>query len=186
MPSSARIGTPRLRLRSWRLSDPERFHRACNTPAVMKWLGGVQSPPQVLDDVSYFMASDANDGFTFWVVERRSDGAFLGFCGLVRIPDSDCPFRGMLEIGWRLRESVWRRGYGFEAASAVLRYAFSSLDAREVVSRTAVGNVASKALMRKLGLGRRRALDYRPKNSRRALITFAITAEEWRGHTRRT
>lgn len=180
MSGGVRLQTRRLRLRSWRLSDPERFAAACNTKTVMRWLGGLQSASELLADVSYFMASEASDGFTFWVVERRSDYQFLGFCGLVKIPDFDCPFKGSVEIGWRLRQSAWRRGYGFEAASAVLRYAFSELGAREIVSRTAKANTASKALMRKLGMTRRRAMDYRPRRARRKLVTFAITAGQWR------
>jgi RimJ/RimL family protein N-acetyltransferase len=129
--------------------------------------------------MSYFMSSEATDGFTFWVVERRSDKAFLGFCGLVRIPDDDCPFRGSLEIGWRLRKGVWRRGYGFEASSAALAFAFRRTGARAVVSRTAGGNDASKALMRKLGLQRCPSLDYRPKRAKRKLSVFRITTADW-------
>jgi RimJ/RimL family protein N-acetyltransferase len=167
-------------LRSWRLSDVQPYHHACNRKSVMRWLGGVQSPSELLGDVAYFMASETNDGVTFWVVERRSDGAFLGFCGLVRIPDADCPFKGKLEIGWRLRESVWRRGYGFETATAVLDHAFSKLGATEVVSRTANGNKASKALMRKLGMRRNPGMDYQPRRARRKLIAFVISAAQWR------
>ena len=36
------IETERLRLRNWREGDDERLHIHCNTPAVMRWLGGVQ------------------------------------------------------------------------------------------------------------------------------------------------
>ena len=180
MPGNVRIRTRRLRLRSWRLSDPERFHRACNTKPVMRWLGGIQAPSELLEDVSYFMASEAKDGFTFWAVERRRDNAFLGFCGLLRIPDFDCPLRGKVEIGWRLRQSAWRQGYGFEAATAVLEHAFHRLHVREVVSRTASGNVASKALMRKLGLRRLADMEYRPAGARRKLIAYAISAQQWR------
>lgn len=146
----------------------------------MRWLGGVQSHSELLADVAYFMAEEAREGFTFWVVERRRDKALLGFCGLIRIPDRDCPCRDKLEIGWRLRERIWRKGYGFEAASTILRHAFTKIGAENVVSRTAASNVASKALMRKLGLRRRRSMDYRPKGARRKLIVFGISAEEWR------
>ena len=34
--------TARLRLRGWEPGDREEFRRHLNTPAVMRWLGGVQ------------------------------------------------------------------------------------------------------------------------------------------------
>ncbi len=34
--------TARLRLREWGEGDGEAFYAAMNTPAVMRWLGGVQ------------------------------------------------------------------------------------------------------------------------------------------------
>jgi RimJ/RimL family protein N-acetyltransferase len=182
-PNRLRITTPRLRLRSWRWDDAIGFDEACNTAAVMRWLGGTQSRSELCDDVAYFMASEARDGVTFWVVERGVDAAFLGLCGLIIIPDGDCPCAGELEIGWRLRESAWRQGYGFEAASAVLSYAFLRLGAPVVVSRTAPGNVASLRLMAKLGLSRRKELDYIPVGERDELLVCSISSGEW--HARR-
>lgn len=176
MQPQTRIRTHRLKLRSWMMNDIWRYHAACNTPAVMRWLGGVQTSFELKRDVRNFILSERRHGFTFWALERLSDGAFLGFCGLVRIPDWDCPFQGELEIGWRIRESEWRRGYAFEAASAVLRYAFDVLNADLVVSRAAAGNLPSQGLMRKLGLVRRPDLDYRPVGEVENLHVFSTRA----------
>ena len=90
-----RLQTARLRLRAWQPGDTERLAEACNTPQVMRWLGGVQTQRQLEADLEYFIASEAKNGFTFWALERRADDAFLGFCGLIRIPDRDCPVQGL-------------------------------------------------------------------------------------------
>ncbi len=180
MQSRVAIYTRRLRLRSWQKADVPRYHDACNTAAVMRWLGGVQSRFELTRDVRYSIGSERRHRFTFWALERLSDGAFLGFCGLVRIPDLDCPFQRELEIGWRIRESEWRKAYAFEAASAVLRYAFDVRNADLVVSRSASGNLPSQALMRKLGLVRRRGLDYRPAGEFEDLHVFSMSAKGWR------
>ena len=180
MSRGIRIQTRRLRLRSWREADVERFDAVCNTPEVMRWLGGVQTKKQLRQDVDYFTAMEEREGFTFWVVERRRDRTFLGFVGLIRVEEEDCPFAGAVEIGWRLREGVWRRGYGFEAASAVLDYAFIRLRLETVVSRTAKGNAASIGLMRRLGMKKNRAMNYRPRLASRSLAVFSITATQWR------
>jgi RimJ/RimL family protein N-acetyltransferase len=175
-----RITTARLRLRSWRATDLELYNEACNTLAVMRWLGGVQSAAELKRDVKYFMRFEERYGFTFWVIERLADKQLLGFCGLIRITEKDCPFRGSIEIGWRIREDCWREGYGFEAASAVLERGFDGLQLDAIVSRAAAGNKASRALMKKLGLRRRRDMDYRPRGECDKLAVFSIGAEEWR------
>lgn len=179
MTKDIRIETERLHLRSWRDKDVAAYHRACNTPSVMRWLGGVQSAQELRNDVHYFMAEEARHGHTFWIVERKADKAFLGFCGFVRIPDLDSPSRGQLEIGWRIREDVWRNGYAFEAASAALRYAFTALNPKVLVSRAATGNSASVGLMRKLGLKYDPSLDYVPEGEIEALRTYTIIKPEW-------
>lgn len=185
MSRGTRIRTSRLALRSWRNGDVERFHTACNTPEVMRWLGGVQTRKQLRQDVTYFVTVEKREGFTFWVAERRRDKAFLGFVGLVRIEEDDCPFLGQVEIGWRLRQSVWRRGYGFEAASAVLEFAFAELGLERVVSRTAKRNAASVGLMRKLGMKRQRRMDYKPLIGSRKLAVFSITLNQWLAQRKR-
>ena len=96
--------TQRLRLRGWRNGDREEFVRHLNTPAVMRWLGGIGT------QAHYDAAFDRLDGYqrdyghTFWIVERKSDGALLGFCGLKRVNSAGATCTGDFEIGWRLRE----------------------------------------------------------------------------------
>jgi RimJ/RimL family protein N-acetyltransferase len=177
MNDGVRIRTERLWLRSWRLSDAKVYDQACNTPAVMRWLGGVQTLRELKSDVAYFIKAEAAEGFTFWVVERTDDHAFLGFCGLLRIAEADCPADGELEIGWRIRKDVWRRGYAYEAAQAVLDYAFAQSNVDAVVSRTAVGNAPSRGLMRKLGMLHTPALDYVPDGEEDVLMTCGIQRE---------
>jgi RimJ/RimL family protein N-acetyltransferase len=170
------IETERLRLRSWRRGDAKDFERYCNTPKVMRWLGGVQTRAQLLDDVNYFIRSERRDGVTFWVIERFDDDAFLGFCGLIRIPKGECPVAGELEIGWRLRSDVWRQGYAFEAATAVLICAFEQLGAQRVLSRAAAGNNASQGLMEKLGMKRWPDLDYFDPWAEQVLKAYRVCA----------
>ena len=145
----------------------------------MHWLGGIQARADVAKDVQYFCRAEQRDGFTFWVVERF-DGTFLGFCGLLRIREKDCPFRNSVEIGWRIRSDAWRNGFAFEAAAAALAQGFDRLGIAMVVSRAAAGNVPSRRLMTKLGMRRRRELDYRPQGERDKLVVYSITADAWR------
>lgn len=169
------IETERLLLRCWQPGDAELFNRHCNTKAVMRWLGGVQSRRELLDDVEYFAHCQQRFGHTFWVMERRSDGAFLGFCGFVIVEDGDSSVEGELEIGWRIRADEWRNGYSEEAARACLDWAFSIVKPQRIVSRTAQSNVPSRRLMEKLGMRHCPELDYDPKDGSDRLIVYTLT-----------
>ena len=177
------IETQRLRLRGWREEDIEPFIRHTNTPAVMRWLGGVKSAEehrQIIRD--RIMRWQGELGFTFWVVERKSDGELLGFSG-IKIADGDgSPVAGEYEVGWRLREDAWGHGYAREAASASLDYAFDRLDAGQVVAITFAGNTSSWGLMERLGMRRRAELDHDDPRfpALNPTIVYSIDREAWR------
>jgi RimJ/RimL family protein N-acetyltransferase len=174
--------TDRLILRDWREADWPAFFRVTNTPAVMRWLGGVADEAGRAALRARIEAYRADHGHTFWAVERRKDGALLGFCGLKRSNQAGGP-QGMMEVGWRLREDAWGQGYAREAAAASLDIAFDRFGADEVIALTVQNNTASWGLMLRLGMERRAELDFDnadfdPENPR--IIAHAIARENWR------
>jgi RimJ/RimL family protein N-acetyltransferase len=176
------IETERLRLRNWTLNDVGPFFRHLNTEPVMRWLGGVRTRQQLESVVrDRFIAWQKRYGHTFWVVERKEDGEFLGFCGLKVADDRESPVEGNVEIGWRFREDVWGQGYAKEAAAASLDFAFHTLGAPQVIALTVEGNAPSWGLMERLGMTRRPDLDYAgPEWAEGIVITYLIRREEWR------
>ena len=173
--------TARLVLRDWREADWEAFWQATNTPAVMRWLGGVADAQTRTAVRERLQGYQRDHGHTFWVVERKADAAVLGFCGLKRSNQAGGP-QGMMEIGWRLREDAWGQGYAKEAAAASLGLAFGSFGADEVIALTVERNTASWGLMQRLGMARRADLDFAsadfdPESPR--IIAYAITRESW-------
>ena len=174
--------TDRLHLRTWEKADFLAFAERCNTPAVMRWLGGVQDEP------SYTAAFDRIDsyqrdfGHTFWIVERKADGDLLGFCGLKRVNSEGALNPGDMEVGWRLREEAWGQGIAKEAAIASLDLAFGRFAAPHVVAFTVAGNVVSWGLMERLGMTRRPDLDYhdpRFGSDLNPVITYSISTSDW-------
>ncbi|PLK27193.1 GNAT family N-acetyltransferase [Novosphingobium sp. TH158] len=154
-----RLETERLVLRDWREADWPPFLAGTNTPAVMQWLGGVldEGRQQWLRDRLEGYARDY--GHTFWIVERKEDGAVLGFCGLKRSNQPGGP-QGDFEVGWRLREDAWGKGYAREAAEASLEQAFTRFGAPHVLALTVTRNAPSWGLMVRLGMERRPDLDF--------------------------
>ncbi|TFI59237.1 N-acetyltransferase [Sphingomonas parva] len=174
--------TERLRLRNWTMADVEPFVRHTNTPAVMRWLGGVKTPAELEAIVrDRFIRWQETRGRTFWVVERKADDALLGFCGLKVADDAGSPVEGEHEVGWRLREDAWGQGYAREAATASLDFAFDTLAASRVVALTVDGNRPSWGLMERLGMTRRPELDYDgPAWAEGRVIVYSIGRDEWR------
>ena len=179
------IETERLILRNWTADDVEPFIRHTNTPAVMRWLGGVREEADVREVITgRFPRWQAERGFTFWAVERKEDGDLLGFCGLKRADDEGTKIKDWHEIGWRFREDCWGKGYAKEAAIASLDFAFGPAGAERVVALTVIGNEGSWGLMERLGMTRRPDLDYEgPGWAETPVIAYVIEREEWQART---
>ena len=177
--------TERLRLRTWDPEDERRFYDIMNVPAVMRWLGGLQTPEEWNAAYQRLRDYERDFGFTFWIVERRSDGEILGFCGLKRAnaPGGEA-IAGEVEIGWRLREDAWGQGYAKESAIASLNLAFERFAAPQVVALTAEQNVTSQGLMKRLGMRRREDLDYvdtrfPPDSDYNPHVVFSMATADW-------
>ena len=93
--------------------------------------------------------SDPGMGVSAVVVK---DGALLaGWAGL-SVPTFLPEILPAVEVGWRLGEQFRGRGYATEAGREWIRYGFEVLDLDEVVSIYEPENLASGAVMRRLGL----------------------------------
>ena len=175
--------TERLILRTWRDSDRAEYLATCNTEAVMAHLNGPAPPEDVDAALARIAKSQADHGFSLWAVERKSDHALLGYCGLRICDDLEWAVPGEIEIGWRLREDAWGQSYAREAAEAALDWAWANLDAERIVSFTVPANEPSWRLMERLGMVRRRDLDFaHPKfaadHPLSGHITYAIERPE--------
>jgi RimJ/RimL family protein N-acetyltransferase len=154
-----RLETERLILREWVTEDIEPFAAMSADPRVMRWLGGCLGREQVEAYVARAGLSFATLGMGRFAVERRSDGAFVGACGLMPGRE-DLPIAPYVDIGWRLTPTAWGQGYASEAAAVVLRDGFGRLGLEEIAAITMQANVRSRAVMERLGMVRDPASDF--------------------------
>lgn len=172
---------PRLRLRGWGgEADLAAFDAALNTPDVTRHLGGVQPRAELAAAIDRLRGCERSHGFTFWVVERRADGAFLGFCGLKPVRPELVPetLRDRIEIGWRLRADAWSQGYAREAAAAALELGFTRFGLPRIFAMTVPANRPSWGLMRRLGMTAHPELDFdMPGHGRH--IVYEMERHEW-------
>jgi RimJ/RimL family protein N-acetyltransferase len=143
--------TARLLLRHWRDEDRGPFAAMGADPEVMEHFPAQLSRADSDGFVDRVAADLEAQGWGLWAMEEIASGRFLGFTGLAA-PRFEAHFTPAIEIGWRLRRDAWGHGYATEAARGVLAVAFEDLELEELVSMTAVSNVRSQAVMRRLGM----------------------------------
>jgi RimJ/RimL family protein N-acetyltransferase len=144
------LSTERLNLRTVEQSDAPFYLELVNDPSWIANIGdrGIRTLDGARTAIEEGpMAMQARLGYSLYVVERRSDGTAMGLCGLIKrdiLPDTD--------IGYAISPAYWGHGYAYEAAAAVVQHARGALGLPRLLAITSPGNMASNALLRKLGL----------------------------------
>ncbi len=100
------------------------------------------------------LASYENNGFGLYLVERKSDNAAVGLCGLVKRDGLNCP-----DIGYAFLPRFTGVGFATESAKAVFQYAQNTLKLTRVVGITSPDNTASIAVLKKIGLGHQQQIE---------------------------
>jgi len=159
MPLPRELRTDRLLLRRWRPTDREPFAELNADPRVVEFFPKALTRQESDALADRIESSFQQHGFGQWAVEIPGTRAFAGFVGL-SIPRFEAHFTPCIEIGWRLAADAWNRGYTTEGARAALDFAFTHLNADEIVSFTVPANVRSRRVMEKIGMTRDPADDF--------------------------
>lgn len=144
------LETERLRLRELDEGDADFIVALLNDADFLRHIGDrqVRTPADALRYLAEGpRASYAANGYGLWRVERRTDGAVVGMCGLVRretLPDPD--------IGYAYLPAFRGQGYAVEAGAAVLRHGFGSLGLPRILAIVTDANTGSVRVLEKLGL----------------------------------
>src|ERR1700750_3231611 len=142
------LHTDRLRLRPFEDADADALYALHSSASVLRYW---DSPPWTdRARAERFIATCrqlAEDGSGARpAIERASDGAFLGWCGLTR----GNPAYRSASLGYCLGEAAWGQGYATEAAHAILQWAYDALDLNRVQAEADTRNVASARVLEKL------------------------------------
>ena len=99
------LTTARLRLRLFLAADLPHYAKLNADPEVMAYLGGPMTEAQSDGIARGAQRAFLRSGIGKIAVERQSDGAFIGMCGLSFEPW----YPDEVEIGWRLGRAFWGR-----------------------------------------------------------------------------
>ncbi|WP_233079199.1 GNAT family N-acetyltransferase [Rheinheimera soli] len=140
--------TERLTLRELQLSDAEFALGLYNDPSFLQHIGdkGVRTVEDAEQNLRQgAIASYAQHGYGMWLVENQQ-GQAIGLCGLIKRD-----FLAETDLGYAYLPEFFGLGYAYEAAVAVLAYAAEQTALNTVVAIVSPANLASKALLKKLG-----------------------------------
>ena len=144
------LQTNRLLLEEITFEDAPFVIELLNNPTWLQYIGdrNVHTIPEAHSYIqrSYIHAYKKY-GFGMYKMVLKDTQLPIGMCGLVK--------RNYLkhhDIGFALLPTYQRKGYTYEAASAVMNYANQTLQIHSIYAFTSRDNIASQNLLKKLGL----------------------------------
>lgn len=145
------LETKRLLLRTCNKHDLQVMFDINQNPQVMEYFPSLQDLTTTKNLLAKIMHQFDTYGYSWYACISKEHNIVIGFIGLM-IADFSAHFTPATEIGWRLDSKYWYQGYATEGATAILDYAFNTLNLPEIVSFTAKNNIKSIKVMQKIGL----------------------------------
>lgn len=144
------VETPRLRLRCVRPEDASPMS-GLMTPAVSRWVASWPvpfTPGMAAERIAVARGAAAERRAFPCTIERRSDGALLGWIGVARDAAAD----RRASLGYWMGEGHHGHGYMREAAPAAVAAAFRWLGVDAIEAAAQPENTASFAVLRGCGM----------------------------------
>ncbi|GAB5400049.1 MAG: GNAT family N-acetyltransferase [Aureisphaera sp.] len=144
------LTTQRLILKQITIADAPFYVKLFNSEGWLTYIGD-RKVHTVTDAEAYieknYLPSYETHGYGSYTVNLNETGETIGACGLYKRDNLEHP-----DIGFAFLPEFIGKGYGFEAASAIMNYAKEELGITTVLGFTVDYNASSIALLKKLGL----------------------------------
>ena len=146
------IETKRLVLRKWSNADRNELFEILRDAEVSRNIGdGKPYTPEKTDEFLVWVEKyERENGFCRWAVVEKSSSEIIGSCGFARLCDTH-----EIDLGYLFARKHWGKGYATEIAEAALEYGFNNLGFREIIALTALDNIASQKVLKKIGFTKR-------------------------------
>ena len=173
------LETERLILRPIALEDFPRWAEMMADPEASRYLGGVQPAAVAWRGFMTMAGSWSLTGVSMFSVIERETGLWLGRIGPWRPLGWPGP-----EVGWGLHPDAQGRGYGVEAATATIDYAFDVLGWTDVIHTIDPDNTPSQRLAERLGSRNQGAARLPPPFDQLVVEAWGQSRDEWRARRR--
>ena len=149
------IEPERLRLRALRTSDLGGMYELDSNPNVHKYLGNkpIKTKAEAQKILDSVIQQYTERGIGRFAVIEKASGDFIGWSGLRLNTEYNMNgFTKYYDVGYRLIERFWGKGYATESGKASVDYAFNTMKLPELYATTEISNQASHYALLKIGL----------------------------------
>jgi [ribosomal protein S5]-alanine N-acetyltransferase len=148
------IETERLFLRELLPTDDEAMFLLDSNPNVHQYLGN--KPVNSIEVCREYIVNIRNqykqNGIGRFAVVIKETHETIGWAGIKYITETENNHIDFYEIGYRLQEQHWGKGYGFEAAKAWLNYGFNQMKIKKMYASANKENAGSIKILKKIGM----------------------------------
>jgi ribosomal-protein-alanine N-acetyltransferase len=143
------LESPRLRLRAFQESDIEDLYRLWIEPAVCRYLWDDRTISRELatETVKMSLLSAETETLGMWMLLKKDDGSFSGFCGFPRIPAS-----AEVELLFGLWPHFGGHGLATEASRSAIDWFFATHALDRLLAGADAANTTSIRVLRRLGM----------------------------------
>lgn len=168
-------------LRPFTEKDHHLISALMTDPKVTFDLGGPFSAVEVEERLRTCVMAYKTHGYARMAVFDGPD--FAGYVGIMHNDTPGHPLGPHDEIGWRLLPAFWGKGIAVRAARLALSDVFDRVGLPHVLAYTGPDNLRSQAVMARLGMTRRKDMDFEEHYPPIGLwkgLTWRITAGDHR------
>lgn len=141
--------TPRLVLRQITIDDAPLILKLNSNPEIVKYL---HEPPlktveQAEEIITSIILPQYKNNLGRWAIITKDNHDFIGWCGLKYRQEID-----EIDLGYRLMQKAWGKGFASEAAQHCLAHGFNKLNLKIITGRAHIENLASIKVLEKIGM----------------------------------
>jgi ribosomal-protein-alanine N-acetyltransferase len=148
------LETDRLILREIKPSDAEAFFAMDSNPKIHRYLWN--KPVQKIEEINEIIESVrkqyVDNGIGRFAMISKDTNEFIGWAGLKYNTEMVNNKVNFYDIGYRLDEKFWGKGYASDATFAWLNYAFETMKIKTLEAAAHSDNVASNRILQKIGM----------------------------------
>ena len=143
------LETGRLRLREFIPQDADALEAVLGDAVSMQYYPAPFDRQGVEAWIARNLERYRRDGHGLWAMLLKDSGQLIGDCGCIL---QEVEGKNEVEVGYHVRRDLCGNGYATEAAQACMKYAFTKLGARRVISMIRPENLQSIRVAEKNGL----------------------------------
>ncbi len=109
----------------------DNLYKLLSNPKVQKYFPKILTFEETKEFLNKVKSKYTTDGTSFWAVLEKTNNQFLGICGLLK---QDIEGIQETEVGYRINDLFWNKGFATEATNGCLKYANEQLKINSVIS----------------------------------------------------